>query len=178
MSRQEKLEPPTTEEKRPQLPAEDIRLQIELRLCLDKAAEVEAKELRASVRQAPTRNDLSRVAGRIFDARRMRERVLDGRVLGEPAWDILLALYCLPLRGEVLSVTSLSLAANLAPTTGLRWQSLLLSEGLIEQGPGNVDARRRMMRLTTEGRSLMERYLTKLFYCDTPTPPRGEIAGS
>lgn len=103
--------------------------------------------------------------------------MLDNQLFGEPAWDMLLALYCLPARGELLSVTSLSLAAAAAQTTGHRWQSILIQEALIEQGPPGVDRRRQFMRLTAKGRELLEQFLTRLFYCETPVPPYPEAAG-
>ena len=88
-----------------------------------------------------------------------------------------LSLYCLPTRGELMTVTSLSFAANVPQTSGLRWQQRLTDEGLIERGPHAVDLRKQMIRLTTEGRKLMDRYLTHLFYCDTAIPEQGDRAG-
>lgn len=89
-------------------------------------------------------------------------------LFGEPGWDMLLALYGLPNRGIILGVTSLSHAANVPPTTGLRWQKLLLSEGLIERGPPVNDSRLMLLRLSDKGRMLMEKYLIRLFYCEGP----------
>jgi len=88
---------------------------------------------------------------------------------GEPAWDMLLALYCLPSRGEVLGVSSLGYAADVPPTTALRWQKTLFDDGLIERGP--VDGRIQLVRLSSKGRMLLERYLIRLFYCEAAVPP-------
>ena len=156
---------------------EDVWLQINLRLHLDQVAEIEARQLKVDNRRQPTRSELGQLAGRIYDARRDRERIFDSRLFGEPAWDILLALYALPLRGELLTVSSLAIAAAVPPTTGLRWQNILMSQGLIERGPAGIDARKQFMRLTPEGRTLLERYLTRLYYCDAPIPPNSEAIG-
>lgn len=156
---------------------DDLHLQINLRLHLDEVADIEAKGLRASARREATRRELCQLACKIYDARRARERVFDAQLFGEPAWDMLLALYCLPTRGELLTVTALSLASAVPETTGLRWQNILTSQGLIERGPHGVDARKQMVRLTVDGRRLLEKYLTRLFYCNTPIPPRPEAAG-
>jgi predicted transcriptional regulator len=91
---------------------------------------------------------------------------------------MLLALYCLPARGEKLTITSLIYSADVPQTTGHRWQKVLHEEGLIERGPqGGVDQRRQVVRLTARGRALMDQYLTKLFYFDTPVPPYPDDAG-
>lgn len=156
---------------------EDLHLHIDLRLELDQIAELHAEQLRLKSRRPPTRKELVRLACRIYDARRTRDRMFDRKLFGEPAWDMLLALYCLPARGERLGVTSLSLAANVAQATGHRWQINLINEGLIERGPPGLDARRQLLRLTVKGRKLLESYLTRLFYCDTPVPPHPEAAG-
>ena len=102
---------------------------------------------------------------------------MDRQLFGEPAWDMMLALYCLPARGERLTTTGLSLAATAPATTGHRWQAILTEEGLIERGPKEIDARKQMVRLTDKGRTLLEGYLTRLFYCDTPVPDHPEAAG-
>lgn len=159
-------------------PADDeIRLQINLRLRLDEVTDAEANQLRASAQRLPRPKELCRLACRIYDNRRARDKIIDRRLFGEPAWDMLLALYCLPARGEIMTVTSLSLAASVALTSGLRWQSKLTEEGLIERGPPGIDQRKQMIRLTTIGRELMNRYLTHLYYCDTPVPKHVDRAG-
>lgn len=177
MSRQDEFSPAQSDVVPPERAAEDIRLQINLRLNLDEVTEVEAKQLRDSARRRPTRRELTRLACQMYDARRARDRVMDRQLFGEPAWDMLLALYCLPARGELLTVTGLNYAADVAQTTGLRWQRTLRDEGLIERGPNELDERKQMLRLTPKGRALMEQYLTRLFYCDTPVPPHPEAAG-
>jgi hypothetical protein len=58
------------------------------------------------------------------------------KLFGEPGWDIMLALYCLPARGERLAVTALAFAAAASQTTALRWQAILQDEGLIERKDG------------------------------------------
>jgi len=157
--------------------SEDVHLHIDLRLELDQIADLHAEQLRKGSQRKPTRKELVRLACRIYDARRMRDRMFDRKLFGEPAWDMLLALYCLPARGERLGVTALALAANVAQATGHRWQLILTNEGLIERGPPEFDARRQLLRLTENGRRLLEDYLTRLFYCDTPVPPHPEAAG-
>jgi len=173
MSRHDKFEPSQIETVPSEISEDDDHLRIDLRLKLSEVARLEAELLRRSACRQPTHRELGRLAKKIYDARRARTRMLDkeGRGLfGEPAWDMLLALYCFPLRGELLTITSLSFAAEVPQTTGHRWQKILTKEALIERGPeGCDDLRRRFVRLTPRGRALMDCYLTRLFYADAPT---------
>jgi DNA-binding MarR family transcriptional regulator len=173
MSRQDKLYPSQIEDVPSAKPLDDDRLQIDLRLKLDEVAELEAELLRRSARRQPNRKELTRLACKIYEARRARERILDKErrgLFGEPAWDMLLALYCMPSRGEFLSISGLTYAACVPQTTGLRWQRILMDEGLMEIGPDTEDLRRRFVGLTARGKALMESYLTKLFYSEAPLP--------
>lgn len=146
----------------------ELELQVNIRLKLDEVVEIQAKTLRASASRTPSTHELCELAGRIYDARRTRNKMMDGQLFGEPGWDMLLALYCLPKRGLLMSVSALSYCADIPQTTGYRWQALLTSEGLIERGPREVDARRQIVRLTQKGRTMMSDYLTRLFYCGLP----------
>lgn len=145
--------------------SEDIRVQIALRLKKDDL-EVAIGRMGRNRRNAPTHDDLCKLACHIYDARREREKMLDPRFFGEPAWDMLLALYCLPSRGERLGITALSLASAGPQTTALRWQSILIEDGLIERYEDEDDGRRSFVRLTQHGRNMLEDYLLRLFYSD------------
>ena len=177
MSREKKISVSTGPVIPGEPPDDEIRMQINLRLRLDEVAEEEANHLRASARRLPNRKELYRLACRIYDSRRARDKIIDRKLFGEPAWDMLLALYCLPARGEIMTVTSLSLAACGPQATGIRWQRTMTEEGLIERGPPGVDKRKQFIRLTAVGRAMMDRYRTHLFYCDTPVPEHSERAG-
>lgn len=174
MSRQDKFDPPGFDAGSDEPSDETFRLQIDLRLRLDEVAEVEAEHLRNDARRPPTQRELCHLACRMYDARRQRDRMMNRKLFGEPGWDMLLALYCLPSRGQVFGPKGLTHAADVPPTTGQRWQALLTEEGLIQRVPPNYDPRKQYMRLTDKGRSLMDAYLTRLFYCDTPEPPHSE----
>lgn len=150
---------------------EEVR-HLDIRPALDEVAEIEAARLRAAARRVPTRGELARLAGRIHDSCRPLERLPEPRLAGEPAWDMLLALYCLPARGERLGGAALSRAAGLPQETGQDWQRLLEQHGLIERGPQGFDEWRQLVRLTARGRALIEGYLTRLFYSSAPAPPR------
>ncbi|GAA3997433.1 MarR family winged helix-turn-helix transcriptional regulator [Sphingomonas humi] len=144
-------------------PLGDDCIEIRLTLRLDDIARGDEGRRRDPPTAAPTTGELVQLADRIFEARRARYRLLDRSLFGEPAWDMLLALYCLPHRGEVLTVTSLTHAAEASGSTGLRWQALLVREELIERVADSADGRRQLIRLTAKGRAVMESYLTRLY---------------
>jgi len=123
------------------------------------------------------RRELCQLAYQIYERRRIRERVLGRKLFGEPAWDMLLALYCLPTRGEALRPTALSHAACVPVATGMRWQLLLAKEGLIERAPPELPSRRRFVRLTANGRDLIERYLARILSLKIPRPLYPDRAG-
>jgi len=172
LSHEQKIEPSdAAKQAREDESANDVLLQLSLRLKLDEVADLEAVMLRDKARREPTAKELRRLAGRIYEARRMREKVLSTHLFGEPAWDMLLALYHMPAQGKLLSVSGLCFVSGVPQTTALRWQTTLTRESLIERGPDQVDARRQFMRLTDKGRALMSEYLSRLFYVDVPIPP-------
>lgn len=165
MSRQDKLTPPVATDK-PRRSDDDIMLEVNLRLRLDEVADLEAGLLRINARRQPSEKELRRLARKIYDARRMRDRLLNGTLFGEPAWDMLLALYHLPALGQMLTVSGLSCCAGVPQTTALRWQTTLMAEGFIERGPHERDGRMQFVRLTERGCTLLEQYLTRLFDCE------------
>ena len=169
MSRHDKLRPPAAI-KSLEGPDDDIMLEVNLRLRLDEVADLEAGLLRISARRQPTPKELRRLARKIYEARRLRDRVIDRELFGEPAWDMLLALYYLPALGQMLTVSGLCCCAGVPQSTAFRWQKMLMSEGLIERGPHQTDGRMHFVRLTERGRELLEQYLTRLFHCERPPP--------
>lgn len=112
--------------------------------------------------QIRAKKDLVELAGNIYDARRLRARFLSVSMLGEPVWDMLLALYCFTARGEALSVSGLCHAAGVPPTTALRWANLLEQKKLIDRTRDARDARRAIVSLSADGEALMSNYLTAI----------------
>jgi DNA-binding MarR family transcriptional regulator len=160
MSRQDK--PPLPIGESPADPLDQSIVEISLRFRLDEVFGREVELLRGSTPRQPNAKELRRLARRIYEARRLRERVLDGKLFGEPAWDMLLALYHLPALGEMLTVSGLCCCSGVPASTALRWQTILFDEGLIERGPHGTDRRMQFVRLTAQGRKLLEQYLTRL----------------
>jgi DNA-binding MarR family transcriptional regulator len=167
MSHQDKVVAPLSPRGADGVPDDDMMVEVKLRLRLDEIADFEAGLLRvSSARREPAQKELRRLARKIYDARRARDRLLDNRLFGEPAWDMLLALYFLPASGLMLTVSGLACCSGVPHTTALRWQTRLLEEGLIERGPHETDRRMQMLRLTDAARDMLEGYLARLLRCE------------
>lgn len=110
------------------------------------------------------RDRLVDLACRIYDTRRARSRYFHSSLLGEPVWDMLLALFCLPSRWEKLTISGLAHAADVPLTTGLRWSNLMEQKGLIERDPDPFDARRVYVKLTERGEQVMRDYLSAVYH--------------
>ena len=101
------------------------------------------------------------LAEEVYRDRRRRARHLPTRLLGEPAWDILLDLYVAAGRGHTVSVSNACLAAAAPASTALRWLNHLEAEGLVERLADKADARRHYVRLTPFGMARMGRYFAE-----------------
>lgn len=91
--------------------------------------------------------------------RRRRDALLgsaDEAVFGEPGWDILLDLYQADGSRNAVATLSIARAANIAPTSLLRWLAVLTERGWITRTRDTFDRRRVSVGLTSAGRSLVE----------------------
>ena len=101
---------------------------------------------------------LGLLAEEVYRDRRRRAQHLPARLLGEPAWDILLDLYVAAGREQAVSVSNACLAADAPASTALRWLQHLQAEGLVERLADETDARRHYVRLTEDGMARMSAY--------------------
>jgi DNA-binding MarR family transcriptional regulator len=100
---------------------------------------------------------LASAAAEIYRMRRARDRHMPGGLMGEPAWDILLALYA--EEPAKLPVSSVCYGSGVPPTTALRWIGALDKRCLVERTKHHRDARIVLLSLTQEGRLIVERCL-------------------
>lgn len=109
-----------------------------------------------------TAEDLVTLACKMYSSRRARTHYWSASMMGEPVWDMLLALYCFSARGEVLSVSGLCQSAGVPPTTALRWLNLMEQKQLIIRNKDNKDGRRIFVSLSAEAKDLMNKYLATI----------------
>jgi len=112
---------------------------------------------------APAASTISAAEVRkLIRARRMRNQYLAEDLFEDPAWDMLLDLYAADLESAQVSVSSLCIAAAVAPTTALRWIARMTEAGLFERHPDPFDRRRAFLALSDATRVKLERYFTAL----------------
>lgn len=95
---------------------------------------------------------------RAIRARRLRGQFFGDGLFEDPAWDMLLDLFAADLEGAQVSVSSLCIAAAVAPTTALRWIGRLTEAGLFDRLPDPADRRRAFLTLSPRARTAMRGY--------------------
>lgn len=95
---------------------------------------------------------------RVIRARRLRDHYFGGGMFEDPAWDMLLDLFAAELEDARVSVSSLCIAAAVAPTTALRWIARMTEAGLLLRENDPDDRRRAFMHLSPDARGAMRRY--------------------
>jgi DNA-binding MarR family transcriptional regulator len=100
---------------------------------------------------------LARAATEMYSMRKARDRVMPSGLVGEAAWDMLLALYS--EQPAKLTVSSLCHGAAVPISTALRWVGILTARALVEQSTHQRDGRTLLLSLTDEGRAAVERCL-------------------
>ncbi len=94
-----------------------------------------------------------------IQSRRLRDKFLPAGLFEDPAWDMLLDLFAAEIERAQVSVSSLCIAAAVAPTTALRWIGKLTEAGLLEREADPFDRRRVFMALSERARAGLRRYL-------------------
>ena len=84
--------------------------------------------------------------------RRLRDQFFQRGMFEDPAWDMLLDLYAADLERTQVSVSSLCIAAAVAPTTALRWIAKMTEAGLFVRHADPFDKRRAYMALSPRAR--------------------------
>lgn len=142
---------------------------LELNICID-PEDLEAAHFKLS-RLSPfldatdepiCQEKLSDLARGVYQSRRLRTRFFDDDMFGEPAWDMLLALFGFSARGEVMCVSSLCYASEVPFSTALRHIRTLENKGLIARSKDTHDGRRIFVSLTAQGITAMSGYIVRV----------------
>jgi DNA-binding MarR family transcriptional regulator len=83
-------------------------------------------------------------------------------MFGEPAWDLLLALYVEQAKTETSTASMLAKAAGIPITTALRWMDYLEEKRLIERERSSFDRRASTVTLSESGRIRLEGYFAEV----------------
>lgn len=117
---------------------------------------------RNGVSETKSREKLLAVAKFSLAARQGRSDHFSPAMFGEPAWDLLLALYVSQDEVPAPAVSSLAKSAGIAITTAFRWIDYLEEKRLIERERSSDDGRALTIALSDEGRGRLEEYFGRV----------------
>jgi DNA-binding MarR family transcriptional regulator len=116
-----------------------------------------------SVREHPLKwNALVKLAEEEYRRRRNRSRLFDDTMFGEPAWDMLLALFINGRFGEKLKISRLLRFSCGSSSAALRWLNYLEKEGLVERESNPTDARSAIIFLSERAERALETYFSEI----------------
>lgn len=98
----------------------------------------------------------------LIRSRRLRDKFFPADMFADPAWDILLDLTAAFLESRSTSVSSLCLAANVPPTTALRWIKSMSDAGLLHRRADELDGRRILVDMAPATAETMLRCLRQI----------------
>ncbi|TPG18618.1 hypothetical protein EAH87_11045 [Sphingomonas koreensis] len=110
--------------------------------------------------------DAVRSARKYVKARRQRETLFPAGLFGDPAWDMLLALYIARADRRPVSISSACIAAAVPGSTALRWIGKLEASGLVVRRPDNADHRFTWLELSDGISEQIEHWLLQMFVSD------------
>lgn len=90
--------------------------------------------------------------------RRLRGQFFEASLFADPAWDMLLDLFAARLEQDRVSVSSLCIAADVPPTTALRWIATMTEATLFERHADPRDRRRAFIMLSDDAVTGMTGY--------------------
>lgn len=108
------------------------------------------------------RQQLLAKARLVLSSRRAREAYFSRDLFGEPAWEILLALYVTEDAGARFTLSKLAECIGVPLSTAVRWVNTLEESGLVGRLDHPTDRRIIFVRLLDKGRKALDAYLRGL----------------
>lgn len=99
------------------------------------------------------------LARRLKAGRNQRAQFFNVDMFGEPAWDMVLALYIADGEGYRLKISDVCNESGVPATTALRWVDRLIDLGMARKIPNPLDARSTFIEATEALRRQMTEYL-------------------
>lgn len=96
-----------------------------------------------------------------FHDRRRRLSVFPRSMFGEPAWDMLLALYIHDLAGQRQTIGSLLQFSGTSLSTAKRWLSFLADHDLVRRDDHPTDLRTAFLSLSPNAREKLDLYFSE-----------------
>jgi hypothetical protein len=105
---------------------------------------------------------LGQSAEMLFEIRRQRLRHLDGSILGEPTWDMLLILFMAFKAGTCVTVGQVCQSSGTFPSTARRWLAALAGQSLIDVDDSGECDQSKPVQLSELGEIRMTKILLDL----------------
>lgn len=144
------------------IPKSDTGLFQSLAVDLRRATSVVPALAQESDELSSSPNDRARLANESYKNRRARDGLFAAELFADPAWDILIALYCAAHSQQRLNVSSVCESAAVPPTTALRWIDRLRRLGLIQRLRNPMDGRVTWLALTDQAMRPLELYFDRI----------------
>ena len=100
-------------------------------------------------------------ADRLYAERRRRDALFPGELFGEPAWDLLLALFTAREKGQTMILCKAYRAARVTDTTGRRLLDRMEADGLITRRRAPRSRKMRIVELTDMAAERLIDYLVR-----------------
>ena len=98
----------------------------------------------------------------VLSSRLVRERYFHRDLFGEPAWEILLALYVIEDSGARFTISKLAECISAPLSTVVRWVKTLEEQSLVSRVNHPTDRRIIFIRLLDKGRKALNDYLVAI----------------
>lgn len=98
-------------------------------------------------------------ADKVYKGRRLRNKYFPKDLFADPAWDILLLLYAMEHAGKRVSISAVCMSAGVSESTGHRWISKLIANGMIVRERHPSDRRVSWLRLSDRTLARLDGYL-------------------
>lgn len=99
---------------------------------------------------------------KLIRAEHSRSRVIGGKLLGDPAWNILLDLLLASIENRRVAVSSACIVAGVATTTALRLINRMVEDGVLVRVPDINDGRRHFLAIEPSIEAALKSYLIDL----------------
>lgn len=115
--------------------------------------------------QREDEENLLKAARSIVEMQKLRRRYFPAAMFGEPAWDILLALYLAPAKSE-RTIDRLASSSGAPLSTAIRWLRYLEAENLVMLDTNGHDPAQKQVHLTDKAYDSLRLFLGQNAYCD------------
>lgn len=108
------------------------------------------------------RSTLISAARKAYLQRRSRAKFFPSSMFAEPAWDMMITLYCVSDTVGWMSIGRLTSFAEVPNTTGLRWIDYLEKHEFLKRKSAPLDGRSVLVGLTAKGAEGLDQYFSHL----------------